>query len=106
MFDPRIFKTSAPAASPDPEKEYFRFEEEEEKVYLNMLDQAIYQNMVDQQIDLNMFYQTTPRQMNKFHGSSTASRQGSLDKVVIIVTVTSALTFCRLPGIGFLNIHP
>jgi len=43
VFDPRIFKTSAPAASPDPEKEYFR-------------------------------------QMNKFHGSSTASRQGSIDK--------------------------
>ena len=70
------------------------------KVYLNMLDQAIYQNIIDQQIDLNMFYQTTPRQMNKFHGSSTASRQGSIDKVAIIVTVTSALTFC-LPGIGF-----
>ena len=45
VFDPRIFKTSAPAASPDPEKEYFRFEEE--KVYLNMLDQAIYQNIIE-----------------------------------------------------------
>jgi len=43
VFDPRIFKTSAPASSPDPEKEYFR-------------------------------------QMNKFHSSSTASRQGSIDK--------------------------
>ena len=66
MFDPRIFKTSAPAATPDPEKEYFRF------------------GLVDQQIDPNMFDQTIhpPRQMNKFHGSSTASRQGSIDKVV------------------------
>ena len=63
MFDPRIFKTSAPAASPDPEKEYFRFEEEEEKVYLNMLDQAIYQNIIDQQIDLNMFYQAIYQNM-------------------------------------------
>ena len=38
VFDPRIFKTSAPAASPDPEKEYFRFDQ----VYLNMLDQTLH----------------------------------------------------------------
>ena len=81
VFDPRIFKTSAPAASPDPEKEYFRFDQ----VHLNMLECLI--------------KHSTLRQMNKFHSSSTASRQGSIDKVVSSSSLSPSRVLL-LPGTG------